>query len=415
MSEVIDRFLQYVSYDTQSSEENAGPDAEYFPSTAKQHNLAKKLTEDLRELGASDVVYDEQYCYVYAKIPATDGGAQPKTIGFLAHMDTSPEVSDENVNARIVAYEGGDIVLNEDGPVVLREKDFPELSRYVGKHLIVTDGTTLLGADDKAGVAEIMAMVSYLLKHPEIAHGPITVAFTPDEEVGAGVDHIDLDTFGADYAYTVDGGRLGELEYECFNAASAAITVLGRSVHPGTAKGKMINAVRVAMELDGMIPAGERPETTEGYEGFYHLTRIAGETEGCVISYIIRDHDRAKFEEKKNRMEQYVAAINDRYGEGTASLNIRDQYYNMREVIEDGNQFLVDDAIKAMEQLGITPIVQPIRGGTDGSRLSYMGVPCPNLCTGGENFHSRYEYACVESMEQIVKLLTALAVGQTRN
>ena len=406
MPGVVDRFLTYVKFDTQSSETS-----QESPTTAKQHELAKHLAEELRGMGAADVRYDDRYCYVYAKIPATDGGAQTKTLGFLAHMDTSPEVSDTDVKARIVAYEGGDIVLNEEGPVVLREKDFPELAGYVGKHLIVTDGTTLLGADDKAGVAEIMTMADYLLQHKEIAHGPIALCFTPDEEVGAGVDNIDLQAFGADYAYTVDGGRLGELEYECFNAAAATITIIGRSVHPGTAKGKMINAIRVAMELDAMIPASERPETTEKYEGFFHATRIAGETEGAVMSYIIRDHDRAKFEEKKQRLTEIVAAINERYGAEIATVTMKDQYYNMREVIEQGNQFLVDNAVEAMKSLGITPIVQPIRGGTDGSRLSYMGVPCPNLCTGGENFHSRYEYVCVESMEQIVKLLTALAVG----
>ena len=406
MSEVVDRFLTYVGFDTQSSETS-----EESPTTANQHALAKHLAEELRLMGASDVKYDDVHCYVYAKIPATDGGKQSKTLGFLAHMDTSPEVSDKDVKARIVAYKGGDIVLNEEGPVVLREQDFPELASYVGKSLIVTDGTTLLGADDKAGVAEIMTMANYLLRHPEIAHGPIAVAFTPDEEVGAGVDYIDLAAFGADYAYTVDGGRLGELEYECFNAAAATITIIGRSVHPGTAKGKMINAIRVAMELDAMIPAAERPETTEKYEGFFHVTRIAGETEGAVMSYIIRDHDRAAFEEKKERLAGIVAEINERYGAEIASLTMKNQYYNMREVIEQGNQFLVDDAVAAMESLGITPIVQPIRGGTDGSRLSYMGVPCPNLCTGGENFHSRYEYACVESMEKIVELLTVLATG----
>ena len=379
MSGVIDRFLTYVKIDTQSSEMS-----EESPTTAKQHDLAKYLAEELRSMGASDVRYDDRYCYVYAKIPATDGGAQPKTIGFLAHMDTSPEVSDTDVKARIVAYEGGDIVLNEEGPIVLSEKDFPELADYVGKHLIVTDGTTLLGADDKAGVAEIMTMADTLLKHPEIKHGPIALCFTPDEEVGAGVDYIDLQALGADYAYTVDGGRLGELEYECFNAAAATITIIGRSVHPGTAKGKMINAIRVAMELDAMIPATERPETTEKYEGFFHATRIAGETEGAVMSYIIRDHDRAKFEEKKQRLTGLVAALNEKYGAEIATLTMKDQYYNMREVIEQGNQFLVDNAVEAMKKLGITPIVQPIRGGTDGSRLSYMGVPCPNLCTGGE-------------------------------
>jgi peptidase T len=406
MAEVIDRFLRYVSVDTQSSETS-----DTFPSTLKQHALARILADELREIGASDVRYDEQYGYVYAKIPATDG-REGRTLGFLSHMDTSPEVSGAGVRARLVRYEGGDIVLNEEGPIVMSTGDFPELARYVGKTLIVTDGTTLLGADDKAGVAEIMTMANCLLRHPELPHGPIAIAFTPDEEVGAGVDHIDLAALGADYAYTVDGGRLGELEYECFNAAAATITVTGRSVHPGSAKGKMINAARVATELDAMIPAEERPETTEGYEGFFHMLRVEGETERATISYIIRDHDRAKFEEKKERLKDYTEAINARYGAEVATIEIKDQYYNMREVIEDGNRFLVDDAITAMESLGITPIVQPIRGGTDGSRLSYMGVPCPNICTGGENFHSRFEYACAESMELIVKLLVRLATGE---
>ena len=357
-----------------------------------------------------DTSNGSEYCYVYAKIPATDGGKQTKTIGFLAHMDTSPEVSDEGVRARIVKnYDGGDIVLNEDGPIVLRLADFPEMAAYAGKSLIVTDGTTLLGADDKAGVAEIMTMAAHLLAHPEISHGPIAIAFTPDEEVGAGVDNIDLDAFGAHYAYTVDGGVLGELEYECFNAAQATIAIRGRSVHPGTAKDRMINASRVVMELDDMIGADERPETTEKYEGFYHLTRMEGETDRASVTYIIRDHDRALFEEKKERMAGMVAEINRRYGEGTATLTVKDQYYNMKEIIEDGNYFLVENAINAMEKLGITPIVQPIRGGTDGARLSFMGVPCPNLCTGGGNFHSRFEFACIESMEKITELLLALA------
>ena len=405
MDKLVERFLRYVAVDTQSSEESTSS-----PTTAKQHDLAKLLAEELRAMGASDVSYDAEYCYVYAKIPATDGGKQTKTIGFLAHMDTSPEVSDEGVRARIVKnYDGGDIVLNEDGPIVLRLADFPEMAAYAGKSLIVTDGTTLLGADDKAGVAEIMTMAAHLLAHPEISHGPIAMAFTPDEEVGAGVDNIDLDAFGADYAYTVDGGVLGELEYECFNAAQATIAIRGRSVHPGTAKDRMINASRVVMELDDMIGADERPETTEKYEGFYHLTRMEGETDRASVAYIIRDHDRALFEEKKERMAGMVAEINRRYGEGTATLTVKDQYYNMKEIIEDGNYFLVENAINAMEKLGITPIVQPIRGGTDGARLSFMGVPCPNLCTGGGNFHSRFEFACIESMEKITELLLALA------
>lgn len=409
MSEVVDRFLTYVSYDTQSSEES-----QESPSTAKQHELAKVLAEELRKMGASDVIYDAEYCYVYAKIPATDGGACKKCLGFIAHMDTSPEVSDTDVKARIVRYEGGDIALQEDGSYVLREKDFPELSMYRGQSLIVTDGTTLLGADDKAGVAEIMTMANYLLAHPEIPHGPLAVAFTPDEEIGAGVDHFDAGVFGADYAYTVDGGRLGELEYECFNAAAVTVTIAGRSVHPGSAKGKMINASRVALELDAMIPASERPETTEGYEGFFHLTGIRSETDAATVTYIIRDHDRALFEEKKRRMETYVKTVNERYGAEIAHLTMKDSYYNMKEVIEQGNYFLVENAVAAMRQLGITPIVQPIRGGTDGARLSFMGVPCPNLCTGGENLHSRYEYVSADAMEKITEMLILLATGRTK-
>jgi tripeptide aminopeptidase len=405
MDQLLNRFLRYVSVDTQSSEDSTAS-----PTTAKQHDLAKVLTEELRQMGASDVFYDDVHCYVYAKIPATDGGKQTKVKGFLAHMDTSPEVTDTNARARIVRdYDGGDIVLNEDGPIVMKTEDFPELRELAGKSLIVTDGTTLLGADDKAGVAEIMTMAAYLLAHPEIPHGELSICFTPDEEVGAGVDYIDLEKLGADVAYTVDGGKLGEIEYECFNAAAATVTITGRSVHPGSAKDKMINAARVALELDAMIPAAERPETTEGYEGFFHLTRLEGETEKATIMYIIRDHDKAKFLEKKSRMEAMTAKINERYGEGTALLTMKDSYYNMKEVIEQGNLFLVEDAKEAMEELGIVPLIQPIRGGTDGARLSFMGVPCPNLCTGGGNFHSRFEYACVESMESIVKLLIALA------
>jgi len=405
MSSVIERFLRYVSVDTQSSETSGES-----PSTAKQHKLAEMLAGELREMGASDVVYDTEHCYVYARIPATDGGKLSRCKGFLSHMDTSPEVTGSGVHPRIVRnYDGGDIVLSRDGTVVMRTEDFPELAELKGKSLIVTDGTTLLGADDKAGVAEIMTMCEILLSHPETEHGPIAVAFTPDEEIGEGVDHIDVGQFGASVAYTVDGGALGELEYECFNAAAATVSVTGRSVHPGSAKGKMINAARVAIELDSMISPEERPETTDGYEGFFHLTHMSGETERAEISYILRDHDRAAFAEKKRRMEEMVAQINSRYGEGTALLTLKDSYYNMREVIEKGYLFLVEEAKEEMQRLGITPIVQPIRGGTDGARLSFMGIPCPNLCTGGANFHSRFEYACIESMESIVQLLVALA------
>ncbi len=403
MSEVIQKFFDYVSYNTQSDDYS-----ETFPSTAVQHLLAEHLESELREMGATGVVRDTTFGYVYAGIPATPGMEQRKTLGFLAHMDTSPEVFGENVHPRIISdYDGGDICLNEN--VLLKPDDFPELREYVGKSLIVTDGTTLLGADDKAGIAEIMTMAQRLLADPTIEHGPIAIAFTPDEEVGSGVDHIDLAAFGADYAYTVDGGAIGELEYENFNAASAVVTVCGRSVHPGEAKNKMLNAVRIATEFESMLPDNQKPERTEGYEGFFHLRTLNGDIEKATMEYIIRDHDRTLFEEKKCQMNAIAEKLNAQYGSGTVSVELKDQYYNMREVIEDGNMFLVEKAKAAMESLGIVPKIQPIRGGTDGARLSFMGVPCPNLCTGGHNFHGRYEYICVESMEAVVNLLTELA------
>ena len=403
MSEVIRKFLKYVSYNTQSDDYS-----ETFPSTAVQHLLAERLEEELRKMGAADVVRDTTFGYVYAKIPATPGMEHRKTLGFLAHMDTSPEVSGENVRPRIISdYDGGDICLNDT--VFLKPEEFPELREYVGKSLIVTDGTTLLGADDKAGIAEIMTMAERLLSNPSIEHGPIAIAFTPDEEVGSGVDHIDLAAFGADYAYTVDGGAIGELEYENFNAASAVVTVCGRSVHPGEAKNKMLNAVRIATEFESMLPDNQKPERTEGYEGFFHLRVLNGDIETATMEYIIRDHDRTLFEEKKRRINEIAESLNTKYGSGTVSVELKDQYYNMREVIEDGNMFLVDKAKAAMESLGMVPKIRPIRGGTDGARLSFMGVPCPNLCTGGHNFHGRYEYICIESMEAIVNLLTELA------
>lgn len=401
--EVLDKFLRYVKIDTQSDDE-----ASCFPSTAKQHNLAKLLSAELKEMGAEDVYYDEEYCYVYAVIPATDGGEREKTLGFIAHMDTSPEVSGAEVKPQITEnYDGGDIRLNES--TVLSVSDFPEMKMHKGKTLITTDGTTLLGADDKAGVAEIMTMAEYLLSHKEISHGKIAVAFTPDEEVGAGVDHFDLDRFGADWAYTVDGGVIGEIEYENFNAASADIEIRGVSVHPGTAKDKMKNASIIALELENMLPRQQKPEHTEGYEGFFHLCSIEGTIEKANMSYIIRDHDREKFEEKKALMAEAVDEINKKYGEGTAIAEISDSYYNMKEQIYPDFMFLIDDAEKAMLELGIEPRIQPIRGGTDGARLSFMGLPCPNLCTGGGNFHGRFEYACLEDMEKTVQLLVKLA------
>ncbi|MBR6896896.1 MAG: peptidase T [Lachnospiraceae bacterium] len=405
-SDVTERFLKYVSFDTQSSEESGT-----HPSTDKQRALGQALYDELVEMGAGDVYFDRENCYVYAKLPATDGGARKETLALISHMDTSPETSGEGVKPRIVEYEGGDIYLGDASGLSLKPSDFPELNKYVGKHLIVTDGTTLLGADDKAGVAEIMAAAEYLLEHPEVKHGPVSICFTPDEEIGAGVVNIDLKRLGADYGYTVDGGELGELEYENFNAASAKITVHGVTVHPGSAKDKMKHAARIAMELDALLPAQQRPQYTSGYEGFFHLTQMSGSTELARLDYIIRDHDMDKFLKRKELMSSAVDFINKKYGEGTAELVLKDSYYNMRDKVFPEFAFLIDRAKAAMEAEGVTPIVQPIRGGTDGATLSFMGVPCPNLCAGGHNFHGRYEYVCVESMETIVKILINIIKG----
>ena len=404
MTEVIERFLRYVKIDTQSDE-----NSQTHPSTAKQHVLAKLLYDELNEMGASDVFYDKENCYVYAKIPANDGGAQSKTLGFISHMDTSPETSGENVKPRIIDdYDGEDIVLNEEQGIVLKTATYPEIKAYKGQSVIVTDGTTLLGADDKAGVAEIMTMAHHLLTHPEIKHGEIAIAFTPDEEIGAGTDRFDLTRFGANYAYTVDGGGIGELEYETFNAASADITICGVNVHTGEAKNKMINAARIAAEFDSLLPPEQKPEFTEGREGFFHLMNIEGSTEHASLSYLIRDHDRAKFEEKKQTIQRVTDLLDLRYGSGTVTAVVKDTYYNMREKIEPDFMFLIDNAVECMGELGIAPIIQPIRGGTDGSSLSFTGLPCPNICTGGHNYHGRYEYCCVQSMEKIVELLVKL-------
>lgn len=404
MEKVIERFLEYVRIDTQSAEESSS-----IPSTDSQHDLAEVLERQLQEMGAEDIVYDKDHCYLYATVPASAGCEQAPVIGFIAHMDTSPAVSGAGVKPRIVeAYDGKDIVLNQEKQIVMKVADFPELASYQGKRLIVTDGTTLLGADDKAGVAEIMAMAEYLLTHREICHGRIRIGFTPDEEVGAGADYFDVELFGADYAYTVDGGRLGELEYENFNAAGAKVMVHGRSVHPGEAKDKMRNAILMAQEFQTMLPVAENPMYTCGYEGFYHLDQIHGTVEEAVAEYIIRDHDRDKFEKKKETFVQIGEFLNRKYGAGTFEIVLKDSYYNMKEIIEE-HIHLVDHAREAMEELGICPVVVPIRGGTDGARLSYMGLPCPNLCTGGQNFHGRFEYACVDEMEMIVRLLIRIA------
>lgn len=404
MSRVIENFLKYVQIDTQSDENGTTT-----PSTSKQHNLAKLLAEQLRQAGAEEITYDEEHCYVYASIPASEGYENVPVLGFISHMDTAPAVTGNGVKPRIIEkYDGKDIVLNKEKNIRMNVSDFPELASYTGKSLIVTDGTTLLGADDKAGVAEIMTMAEELLAHPEIPHGKIRIGFTPDEEIGAGADYFDVALFGADYAYTVDGGRLGELEYENFNAAGATVTVYGRSVHPGEAKNKMLNAVLIAQEFHSMLPAEENPMYTAGYEGFYHLDSMNGSVEQAEMDYIIRDHDKRKFEKKKEYFVKCGEFLNEKYGEKVIAIDLKDSYYNMKEVIQE-HMYLIENAKNAMEELGVEPIVVPIRGGTDGARLSFMGLPCPNLCTGGQNFHGRFEYACVEDMETIVCLLMKIA------
>lgn len=404
MSETIENFLRYVKIDTQSDENSAST-----PSTAKQHDLAKLLVQELEQMGACEITYDKEHCYVYASVPASAGCEDAAVLGFISHMDTSPAVTDTNVRPRIVEnYDGKDIVLNEAENIVFKVEDFPEVLELVGKDLIVTDGTTLLGADDKAGVAEIMTAAKYLLQHPEIRHGKIRIGFTPDEEIGAGADHFDVKLFGADFAYTVDGGALGELEDETFNAAAGKLTVNGRSVHPGSAKGKMVNSILVAQEFQSLLPTFQNPMYTEGYEGFYHLDSISGTVEKTVAEYIIRDHDRTLFEQKKEWFVQCADFLNRKYGENTVCAEVRDSYYNMKEVLRP-HAHLMENASAVLRELGVEPVISPVRGGTDGARLSYMGLPCPNLCTGGANYHSRYEYACVQSMEAVTELIVRLA------
>lgn len=403
MSTVVDKFLKYVTIDTQSDE-----DSTTSPSTEKQKDLARLLVGELKEMGASDVRMDEEYGYVYATIPSTlkEEGKEVPVIGFIAHMDTSPAVSGKDVKPRIVEnYDGKDIVLNQELNIILPVEENPELLEYEGKKLIVTDGTTLLGADDKAGVAEIMTMAQTLLAYPEKEHGTIRIAFTPDEEVGRGVDHFDVEGFQADYAYTVDGGALGELEYESFNAAGARLHVNGYSVHPGSAKNKMLNAILLAQEFQSLLPVFETPAATEGYEGFYHADRMTGTVESAQADYIIRDHSRELFEKKKAYFREAADFLNKKYGKEIFTVEMQDSYYNMKEKIYPENAHLIDTAVKAMEEAGVTPLIAPIRGGTDGSRLSFMGLPCPNLCTGGMNYHGRYEYVCIESMEKCVEII----------
>ena len=402
---VIDKFLRYVAIDTQSD-----PESQTFPSTEKQKDLARILYKELVDMGASDCYMSEEFGYVYASIPATDHSRCTKTLAFVAHMDTASDSSGTDVKARIIEnYDGKDIVLNEELNLISSPKTYPELLEYVGQSLIVTDGTTLLGGDDKAGVAEIMSMAEYLINHPEIEHGPISIAFTPDEEVGGGVDHIELERLKADIAYTVDGGGIGEIEYENFNAASADIEIHGVVVHPGSAKDKMINAASIAAIFDAMLPADERPQYTEGYEGFFHLMNISGGVEYSEMSYIIRDHDKEKFEAKKALILKNAEILNEKYGTGTVTVKLSDTYYNMKEKVVPEYKYLIDAAIDSMKALNIEPKITPVRGGTDGANLSYMGLPCPNLCTGGHNFHGRYEFICIESMRRIVDLLIKIA------
>lgn len=379
-------------------------ESETCPSTEKQLVLARLLQKELAELGLSDAETDE-HGYVYASLPANVEGAP--AMGFIAHMDTSSEASDMNITPKLIRYEGGDILLNEEKQIYMRVADYPYLADYEGHTLITSDGTTLIGADDKAGIAEIMTMLEKLIASGA-PHGRIAVAFTPDEEIGRGADLFDVERFGAEFAYTVDGGAIGEIEYENFNAASAKVTVTGVSIHPGAAKGKMKNASRIACEFNALLPADEIPERTSGYEGFHHLLSMSGETELAKLSYIIRDHDMKKFEEKKRAFELAAARINEEYGAGTLTLDMKDSYYNMKEKIEPC-MYVVDRAKAAMEELGIIPVVSPIRGGTDGARLSFMGLPCPNLATGGENFHSRFEFVSVEAMEKISDILVRIA------
>ena len=399
--ELKERFLKYVAINTRSDE-----NSETFPSTAVQWDLLNTLVEEMKLLGLEDVTIDK-YGYAMGTIPATPGKEGAPVIGFLAHVDTAPDMSGENVRPRIIEnYDGKDIVLNN--ALTMRVADFPELSRFVGHTLIHTDGTTLLGADDKAGVAEIMTAAEYLMAHPEIKHGKIRIGFTPDEEIGRGVDFFDVKAFGADFAYTMDGGYEGELEYENFNAASAKIAIQGRNVHPGYAKNKMINAIEVACELNNLVPAVERPQFTEGYEGFYHCVGFNGTVENATISYIIRDHDAELFEKKKVWMYDIVGMLNNKYGEGTLTLTLKDQYYNMRKMVEPHPQ-VIDNALAAMREADVEPIVRPIRGGTDGARLSFMGLPCPNIFAGGMNFHGKFEYCSLNSMEKAVKVIINIA------
>lgn len=400
METLTNRFLRYVAVETTSN-----PDSETFPSAGCEWNLLRMLAEELKAMGIEANV--DQYGYVMATIPSNLGeeGKNVPAVGFIAHVDTAPDALGKDIKPQIIEnYKGGDVVLNERLGIKIAVKDFPEIEDYKGQTIITTDGTTLLGADDKAGVAEIMQMAQYVVEHPRFRHGEIKIGFTPDEEIGRGVDYFDVAKFGAKYAYTMDGGKIGELEFENFNAASAKIHIQGRNVHPGYAKNKMINAILIAMELNALLPVEQRPEYTCDYEGFFHVIGIKGAVEEADIQYIIRDHSMAKFEEKKRMMQEAVNFINAKFGEGTATLEMKDQYYNMREEIMPHKQ-IIDIAVKAMEDAGVKPVIQPIRGGTDGARLSFMGLPCPNIFAGGHNFHGKLEYLPVESMQKAYEVV----------
>jgi len=405
---LLERFLKYVSIHT-TSDENTG----LVPSTPQQMEFAKILAEELKDMGMQDVSLDKKG-YLMATLPSNIDKNVP-TVGFISHLDTSPDMSGKNVKPRIVEnYDGNDIVLNEKESIVLSPKQFPELTMYRGQSLVVTNGLTLLGADDKAGIAEIMTAMDYFIKNPDVKHGKVRIAFNPDEEIGLGAHHFDVEKFGCQFAYTMDGGEIGELEYENFNAAGAKVTFYGTNVHPGYAKNKMVNSMKIATKFMATVPANESPEYTDGYEGFYHLTGIGGDVEKTTVSYIIRDHDRKKFEERKAHLQMLVDKINSEFGDNTATLEVKDQYYNMKEKVEPV-KYIVDIASEAIRQAGVEPKVKPIRGGTDGAQLSFKGLPCPNIFAGGHNFHGKYEFVPIQSMEkatEVVKNIIKIVVNR---
>lgn len=395
---LLERFLKYVSIHT-TSDENTG----LVPSTPQQMEFAKILAEELKDMGMQDVSLDKKG-YLMATLPSNIDKDVP-TVGFISHLDTSPDMSGKNVKPRIVEnYDGNDIILNEKENIVLSPKQFPELTMYRGQSLVVTNGLTLLGADDKAGIAEIMTAMDYFIKNPDVKHGKVRIAFNPDEEIGLGAHHFDVEKFGCQFAYTMDGGEIGELEYENFNAAGAKVTFYGTNVHPGYAKNKMVNSMKIATKFMATVPANESPEYTDGYEGFYHLTGIGGDVEKTTVSYIIRDHDRKKFEERKALLQMLVDKINSEFGDNTATLEVKDQYYNMKEKVEPV-KYIVDIASEAIRQAGVEPKVKPIRGGTDGAQLSFKGLPCPNIFAGGHNFHGKYEFVPIQSMEKATEVV----------